>query len=67
MVPQKPEDWPQVCGQHLNGGDLDAVMELYEPEAQCVARSGETLVGRDAIRPVLGNMIDAQMQRSLRV
>jgi uncharacterized protein (TIGR02246 family) len=60
MVPQQPEDWPQVFEQHLNAGDLDAVMELYEPEAHFVARSGETLVGRDAIRTVLGSMIEAK-------
>ena len=48
----------QVFEQHLNAGDLDAVMELYEPEAHFVARSGETLVGRDAIRKVLGGMIN---------
>ena len=41
MVPQKPEDWPQVFEQHLNAGDLDAVMELYEPDARFVACSGE--------------------------
>src|SRR5260370_41824704 len=61
MVPQKPEDWPQVFEQQLKAGTLDAVMELYEPEARFVARSGETLVGRDAIRQVLGGMIAAKM------
>jgi uncharacterized protein (TIGR02246 family) len=60
MVPQKPEDWPQVFEQHLNAGDLDGVMQLYEPDARFVARSGETLVGRDAIRQVLGGMIAAK-------
>jgi hypothetical protein len=31
MLPNKPEDWPHVFEQHLNAGDLDAVMALYEP------------------------------------
>jgi pimeloyl-ACP methyl ester carboxylesterase len=31
---QKPEDWPRLFEQHLNAGDLDAVMALYEPEAR---------------------------------
>ena len=44
IPPDKPEDWPHVFAQHLNVGDLDAVMALYEPEARCVSRSGETLV-----------------------
>ena len=67
MVPQKPEDWPQVFEQQLNAGTLDAVMELYEPEARFVARSGETLVGRDAIRKVLGSMIEAKTHFRSRV
>jgi hypothetical protein len=37
-------------------------MALYEPEARFVARSGETLVGRDAIRKVLAGMIQAKTQ-----
>ena len=34
MLPDKPEDWPRLFEQHLNAGDLDAVMALYEPEAR---------------------------------
>lgn len=67
MLPNKPEDWPHVFEQHFNAGDLDAVMALYEPEAHFVARSGETLVGRDEIRKVLGSMIDAKTRFSSRV
>ena len=67
MVPQKPEDWPQAFEQHLNAGDLDAVMELYESDARFVARSGGTLVGGDAIRKVLGGMIDAKTHLRSRV
>jgi uncharacterized protein (TIGR02246 family) len=63
----KPEDWPRVFEQHFNSGDLDAVMALYEPEARFVARSGETLVGRDAIRKVLAGMIEAKTQFQSRV
>ena len=44
IPPDKPEDWPRAFEQHLNVGDLDAVMALYEPEARFVSRSGETLV-----------------------
>jgi hypothetical protein len=45
MLPNKPEDWPHVFEQHLNAGNLDAIMVLYEPEARFVARSGETMEG----------------------
>lgn len=64
---KKPEDWPRVFAQHLNAGDLDAVMALYEPEARFVNRSGETLAGRDAIRKALAGMIEAKTQFQSRV
>lgn len=67
MLAAKPEDWPRVFEQHLNAGDLDAAMALYEPEARFVARSGETLVGRDAIRKVLAGMIEVKTQFQSRV
>jgi uncharacterized protein (TIGR02246 family) len=67
MLPANPEDCPRVFEQHFNAGDLDAVMALYEPEARFVARSGEKLVGRDAIRKVLARMIEAKTQFQSRV
>jgi uncharacterized protein (TIGR02246 family) len=67
ILPRKPEDWPRVFEQHFNVGDLDGVMALYDPEARFVTRSGETLVGREAIRKVLGSMINAKAQLHSRV
>jgi|SRR5262245_37218681 len=66
-LPNKPEDWPHVFEQHLNSGDLNAVMTLYEPEARFVTRTGETLVGRDAIRKVLSTLIEQKTQFRSRV
>jgi len=66
-LPQKLEDWPRVFERCLNAGDLDAVMTLYEPEAHFVTNSGETLVGRDAIRKALGSLIEAKTQFKSRV
>jgi uncharacterized protein (TIGR02246 family) len=60
MIPHTPEEWPQVFVQHVNAGDLDAVMALYEPDAHFISPSGETLVGRDAIRKVVAHLIDAK-------
>jgi uncharacterized protein (TIGR02246 family) len=57
MLPQKPEDWPGLFVQYLNSGDLEAVAALYAPNARFVARSGETIVGRDRIRDMLTRMI----------
>jgi len=64
--PNQPEDWPRQFEEHLNAGDIDGVMSLYEPEARFVTRTGETLVGRDAIRKVLSALIEQKTQfRSL--
>ena len=57
MLPHKPEDWPRLFVQYLNSGDLEAVAALYAPNARFVARSGETIVGRDRIRDMVTRMI----------
>jgi uncharacterized protein (TIGR02246 family) len=67
MLPDQPENWPRVFEQHLNAGDLDAVMALYEAEARFVTESGETLIGRDQIRKVVGGLIEAKARLSSRV
>ena len=66
-LPHEPEDWPRLFEQHFNAGDLDAVMALYELEARFVTQSGETLVGHDAIRTVLGGMIAEKTQFRSRI
>ena len=57
MASSKPEDWPSQFSQHLDAGDLEAILALYEPEARFVPRSGETIVGRERIRDVLAGLI----------
>src|SRR5262249_53937716 len=66
-LPNKPEEWPRVFQQYLNASDLDAVMTLYEPDAHLVTGSGETLVGRDAVRKALGALIEAKTHFQSRV
>ncbi len=67
MLPQKPENWPSLFEQNLNAGDLEAVVALYEPNARFVARSGETVVGRDRIRDVLAGLIKSKTRLQSRV
>ena len=67
MSSDKPEEWPHLFEQYLNAGDLDAVVDLYEPAASFVARSGETVVGRDGIRKALVGMIGAKTRLHSRV
>jgi hypothetical protein len=66
-LPNQPEDWPRQFEEQLNAGDLDGVMALYEKDARFVTRTGETLVGRDAIRKELGGLIEAKTQFHSRV
>src|SRR5262245_54609348 len=63
----RPEDWPRQFEEQLNAGDLDGVMALYEPEARFVTRTGETLIGHNAIRRVLAGLIEAKTQFRSRV
>ena len=60
MLPHKPEDWPRFFVQYLNSRDLEAVAALYAPNARFVARSRETIVGRDRIRDMLTGMIQSK-------
>jgi len=60
MSPHDPEDWPHVFERHLNAGDLEALVALYEAGARFVAPSGEVIAGRDLIRPVLAALIETK-------
>jgi uncharacterized protein (TIGR02246 family) len=62
MSPHKPEDWPRQFEQHLNAGDLEAAVVLYEPVATFVPQSGKVVVGRDGIRLVLAGLIGRKAQ-----
>ena len=66
-TPDKPENWPRFFERRLNARDLDAAMKLYEPEARFVTKSDEILVGHDAIRRVLAEMIYTKTQMHSRV
>ena len=67
MSSHTPEDWPCQFTQHLNARDLKSVVALYAPDARFVARSGETVVGRDQIRDVLAGLIGAHTRLQSRV
>lgn len=67
MLPTNPEDWPSVFEQHLNAGNLDKVMSLYEPDARFVAPSGEMLIGSDRIGQVIAGLIRSQTKMKSRV
>ena len=61
-VPSQPEDWPGFFCRYLNQGDLNAVIDLYEPNARFIERSGDIVVGRDRIRGKVAELIKAKAE-----
>lgn len=47
---QRPEDCDRLLLSALQSGDIDASVALYEPGAALFAKSGEAVVGHEAIR-----------------
>ena len=57
MPAQKPEELHQLVAEALNAGDLDALMELYEPGASLMPEPGTVVTGTDALREALSGFI----------
>jgi uncharacterized protein (TIGR02246 family) len=53
MPDPTPEAVIERFGELLAAGDIDAMIELYEPEAAFAPQPGETAVGHDEIRAAL--------------
>ena len=52
-----PDALFQLFVERVNAGDLDGLVELYEPDAAVFFQPGEPTVGHDAIRAALGAML----------
>jgi uncharacterized protein (TIGR02246 family) len=53
MPESPPETVIQRFGELLAAGDVDALIELYEPEATFAPQPGKTAVGHEEIRAAL--------------
>jgi uncharacterized protein (TIGR02246 family) len=51
-------------GERLNRGDLDALLDLYEPEAAFVPEPGTLVRGLDAIREALKGFLALELRIS---
>ena len=51
--PTSPEACDRLFVEHVNAGDLDALMSLYEPTSSLVRRDGTLARGHAEIREVL--------------
>ena len=65
MPATEPEQLHRLFEQAFNAGDLEALMELYEPDAALIPQPGVTVEGSDGIRDALRWFLDRQGQISL--
>jgi uncharacterized protein (TIGR02246 family) len=52
-----PQHLIEQISHHINAGDLEALLGLYEPEAAFVPRPGKVIDGLDAIRDALERIL----------
>jgi uncharacterized protein (TIGR02246 family) len=60
MKARAPEDVDRLFGELVNAGDLDALIDLYEPGASLVQPDGSAAVGPAAIRAALGELLGSK-------
>jgi len=59
MPAHRPEECDRLLFEAMDAGDLDVLLDLYEPDAVFVVSPGQVVAGRAAIRQVLEGMIAA--------
>jgi ketosteroid isomerase-like protein len=62
-----PEACDRLFGEHVNAGDLDALLSLYEPTCSMVRRDGGLARGHAEIREVLGRLIVMRARMSTEI
>jgi uncharacterized protein (TIGR02246 family) len=67
MDPRTPEDCDRLFGEHVNAGDLDALLALYEPDCGLVRRDGRVARGHAEIRTVLGRLLDMRARMTTEI
>ena len=67
MPARKPEECDLLIAEYINTGNLDAAVDLYEPNATFVAGPGNTVTGQAAIREVLKGMLASKPKLTMKV
>jgi len=57
MTARTPEDCDRLFAEHVNAGDLEALLALYEPGCALVKSDGTVATGQSAIRDVMERLI----------
>jgi uncharacterized protein (TIGR02246 family) len=65
MPARTPEDLDRLYAGAFNAGNLEALMDLYDPHATLAPSPGKIAVGADAIREALGQFLEAKPKMSL--
>ena len=65
MAARTPEELDRLFAGAMNAGNLDALVELYEPQASLTPAPGKVAVGIDAIRDALAGFLDGKPQMTL--
>jgi uncharacterized protein (TIGR02246 family) len=62
-----PEACDRLFGEHVNAGDLAALMSLYEPGCSLVRRDGRVARGHVEIRQVFERLLAMQAKMSTEI
>jgi uncharacterized protein (TIGR02246 family) len=57
MKPRTPEECDELFARHLNAGDLDGLVSLYEPRAVLVQQDRSIAAGTAAVREGLAGFV----------
>jgi uncharacterized protein (TIGR02246 family) len=67
MPARKPEECDLLIAEYINTGNVDAAVDLYEPNAMFVTGPGQTAIGQAAIREVLTGMLAGKPRLTMKV
>jgi uncharacterized protein (TIGR02246 family) len=67
MPAMKPEDCDLLIAEFINAGNIDAVVDLYEPDATFMAEPGKPVTGHAAIREVMAGFIAGKPRLTMQV
>ena len=67
MPAKTPEEVDALFEKYVNAGDLDSLVDLYEPGAALSVAPGEVATGHDEIRAGLKGFLDAKAHVKLNV
>ena len=60
MTARVPEDVDRLFGELVNAGNLEALIDLYEPGASLLQADGSAAVGHAEIRRALGELLGSK-------